>query len=163
MITKEPTPLNIKDLDLVSTQGSKISMLLFSKGKKSSSFKFDNEFHIINCIRAGLPKQAIHGILDNTAISRTQLAAILHISTRQLNRYTDEDLLSAEQSNFLYELSRLYVRATDVLGNKATADTWLHRQNTALNDKTPIEMLDTIEGFRMIYDLLSQIEYGFFS
>jgi putative toxin-antitoxin system antitoxin component (TIGR02293 family) len=163
MTIKEPKSLNISDLDLASTQGYKIFMFLFPDIKKSSKYQFDNEFQIIDCIREGLPKQAIHSVLENTAISRTQLSWILHISTRQLNRYTDEDRLSSEQSNFLYEFSRLYVRATDILGDKTTTDNWLHRSNTALNGKSPIDMLDTVEGFRMVDDVLSQIEYGFFS
>lgn len=163
MITKEPKLLNIGELDLTCSQGNKIFMLLFPDMKKSSKCQFDNEFQIIDCIREGLPKQAIHSILENTAISRSQLSWILHISTRQLNRYANEDRLSSEQSNFLYEFSRLYVRACDIFGDKTTADSWLHRSNTALIGKSPIDLLDTVEGFRMVDDLLSQIEYGFFS
>ena len=138
-------------------------MFLFPDKNKFSRFQFSNEFEIIDFIREGLPKQAILSVLQNTSISRTQLSWILHISARQLNRYADEDRLSPEQSNFLYELSRLYIRATDILGDRTTADNWLHRANIALNDKPPIEMLDTVEGFRLVDDVLSQIEYGFYS
>jgi putative toxin-antitoxin system antitoxin component (TIGR02293 family) len=154
--------LDLKSLNLSSTHGDKVFTFLFPEAQKSKG-KFDNEFQIIECIREGLPKRTIHSVLQNTTISLTQLSWILHISTKQLKRYTDEDRLSSEQSNFLYEFSRLYVRTIDVLGDKGTADGWLHRPNTALNSKSPIEMLDTVEGFRMVEDLISQIEYGFFS
>lgn len=162
LVAKEPKSLNIKALDLSSTTGDKIFMFLFPDAKKSQK-KFGSEFEIIEFIREGLPKQTVHSVLQNTTISLTQLSWILHISTKQLKRYADDDRLSSEQSNFLYEFSRLYIRAMDVLGDKSTADNWLHRSNTALNGKSPIEMLDTIEGFRMVNDLISQIEYGFFS
>lgn len=163
MIVKEPKSLNINSLDLSNPQGEKVCLLLFGHKMPENKCMFDTEFQIIDCLRAGLPTEAVYNILKKTAVTKSQLSGIIHISYRQLNRYAPEDKLSTEQSNFLYEFSRLYVRATDILGNATTADGWLHRPNTALNGKTPLEILDTIEGFRMVDDLLSQIEYGFYS
>ena len=119
--------------------------------------------NIIDNIRDGLPKLAIDTVLAKTSISRTQLSNILHISTRQLNRYEKNERLSPEQSNFLYEFTRIYTRGLDILGDAATIDAWLARPNMALGDVPPIELLDTGEGARMVNDLLSNIEYGFYS
>ena len=163
MIVKEPKSLNLNSLDLSNPQGQKVFLLLFGEMKKTETCMFDTKYQIIDCLRAGLPKHTVHNILEKTAVTKMQLSYIIHISYRQLNRYEADDKLSAEQSNFLYEFSRLYVRATDILGDARTADGWLHRPNTALGGKNPIEILDTIEGFRMVEDLLSQIEYGFYS
>ncbi|MBD1364240.1 DUF2384 domain-containing protein [Mucilaginibacter sp. ZT4R22] len=119
--------------------------------------------NIIDNIRDGIPKLAIDTVLAKTSISRTQLSNILHISTRQLNRYEKNERLSPEQSNFLYEFTRIYTRGLDILGDAATIDAWLARPNMALGDVSPIELLDTGEGARMVNDLLSNIEYGFYS
>ena len=163
MNTNQPKSLNLNSLDLTNHQGKKVVQLLFGESKKDESYLFDTKYQIIDCLREGLPKYTVQNILEKTAITKMQLSYIIHISYRQLNRYEADDKLSTEQSNFLYEFSRLYVRTTDILGDASIADAWLHRPNTALGGKNPIEILDTIEGFRMVEDLLSQIEYGFYS
>jgi len=63
----------------------------------------------------------------------------------------------------LFELTRIYNKAADVLGDTATAERWLNRKNLALNDHTPLDILDTNEGLRLVDDLLMQIEFGFYS
>jgi putative toxin-antitoxin system antitoxin component (TIGR02293 family) len=118
---------------------------------------------VINFLRQGFPYGAVNVVLENTCVSRKYLSNILHISTRQLNRYRDEDRLSPEQSNFLYELSRVYVRGQDIFGDQHTFEKWLQRPQMALGREVPLTLLDTSEGFRMVNDLLSQIEYGFYS
>jgi len=80
-----------------------------------------------------------------------------------MNRYSNEDVLPAEQSGFVYELSRLYVRGLDTFGDKKTFESWLLRAQPALGMKSSLSLLDTTEGFRMVNDLLSRIEYGFYS
>jgi uncharacterized protein (DUF2384 family) len=63
----------------------------------------------------------------------------------------------------IYEFSRLYIRGLDIFGDKDTLEKWLNRKQMALGGTVPLTLLDTAEGFRMINDLLSQIEYGFYS
>ena len=117
----------------------------------------------IGHIRDGIPKLAIDTVLEKTNISRTQLSNILHISTRQLNRYEQNERLSPEQSNFLYEFTRIYTRGLDILGDAPTINNWISRPNLALGNVAPVDMLDTGEGLRMVDNLLSNIEYGFYS
>ncbi|AYL96955.1 type II RES/Xre toxin-antitoxin system antitoxin [Mucilaginibacter celer] len=150
--------LNIADLAVKKPAEESIIPFFFSGSEVVSG-----DGDIIDHIRDGLPKQAIDNVLEKTGVSKTQLSNILHISTRQLNRYEKDDRLSPEQSNFLYEFTRIYVRALDILGDAETVTKWLMRPNMALGDKQPIDLLDTGEGLRMVDDLLAQIEYGFYS
>ena len=120
-------------------------------------------YDIIDTIRSGLPKAGVDTFLEKTSVDREKLSQVLHISTRQLNRYKPEQRLSPEQSNFLYEVTRIYTRALDILGDKATAEHWLEREHLALGNHTPLQLLDTTEGVRLVDDLLSQIEHGFYS
>lgn len=77
---------------------------------------------LIGYIRNGLPKAGVDAFVEKTCISREQLSHVLHLSVRQLNRYSPEDRLAPEQSNFLYELARIYTRIVDVLGDQRTAE-----------------------------------------
>lgn len=159
---KKPTILNLAELNLATSDSAKIFSFL-SQNSLDNQKSYQEPADVISYIRNGIPKQAVNTVLEKTGVSRLQLSNILHISTRQLGRYEEQDKLSVEQSNFLYEFTRLYIRGLNVLGDKHTVDQWLSRSNLALGEKSPLELLDTIEGFRLVDDVLAQIEYGFYS
>jgi putative toxin-antitoxin system antitoxin component (TIGR02293 family) len=155
--------LNLKELNISIGEAESILEFLYTEKSLAGEFQTNEPLTIIEYLRNGLPKAGIDNFLDKTSISRNQLSHILHISNRQLNRYEADDRLSPEQSNFLYELTRIYTRAIEILGDKATAEHWLKRNQLALGDKVPLAILDTSEGMRLVDHLLSQIEYGFYS
>lgn len=159
----KPTILDLAGLNLTTSDTAKIFSFLSENRIDNSQGSYHEPADVISYIRNGIPKQAVSVVLEKTGVSRLQLSNILHISTRQLNRYEEQDKLSVEQSNFLYEFTRLYIRGLNVLGDKQTVDQWLSRSNLALGEKSPLELLDTIEGFRLVDDVLAQIEYGFYS
>lgn len=156
-------PLNIEGLNIRTSDGRKVFGFLLSENFSSLNNNFDEPVEIINYIRNGIPSKAIDNVLENTGVSRAQLSNILHINNLELNQYSEQEKLSTEQSNLLYEFTRLYVRGLDILGDKQTVDKWLSRPNLALGEKTPLALLDTIEGFRLVDNLLAQVEYGFYS
>lgn len=154
--------LDLNKLDYGSSESCKAFMFFIPK-KLSAGWDCSNQFDIISAIRNGLPREAVNQVLEKTCVSRNQLSQILHISTRQLNRYESNERLSAEQSGFLYEFSRIYVRGLDIFGDHDTFERWLQREQMAFGGAIPLDLLDTAEGFRMVNDALSQIEYGFYS
>lgn len=156
-------PLNIEGLNIRTSDGKKVFGFLLSENFSSLNNNFDEPVEIINYIRNGIPSKAIDNVLENTGVSRAQLSNILHINNLELNQFSEQEKLSTEQSNLLYEFTRLYVRGLDILGDKQTVDKWLSRPNLALGEKTPLALLDTIEGFRLVDNLLAQVAYGFYS
>jgi len=154
--------LDLRQLPLSASEAEAIWFFLYAD-EVADPNKARHPVTVIDRIRNGLPVSGIAAFLDKTSVSRSQLSHILHISTRQMSRYGTEERLSPEQSNFLYELARIYTRAVDVLGDQPTAEHWLNRKNTALGDHSPLALLDTAEGVRLVDDLLTQIEYGFYS
>jgi putative toxin-antitoxin system antitoxin component (TIGR02293 family) len=150
---------------ILQAEDKSTAVLKFLYGNQWTEMALQNAsgYDIIDTIRLGLPKAGVDAFLEKTSVDREKLSQVLHISTRQLNRYKPEQRLSPEQSNFLYEVTRIYTRALDILGDKATAEHWLAREQLALGNHTPLQLLDTTEGVRLVDDLLSQIEYGFYS
>jgi putative toxin-antitoxin system antitoxin component (TIGR02293 family) len=55
------------------------------------------------------------------------------------------------------DISRLAER---VFGNQQNAFKWLHQPNLATDNKAPIELLGTLEGFKRVENLLLRIDYG---
>lgn len=160
---KDIKKLEIEDFDFGESDAEMIFKFLLPEKSWSGHQRYDYYLFAIDWIRDGIPKIAIENLLEKTSVSRAQLCQIIHISIRQLNRYQNDDLLSVEQSNFLYEFTRVYIRGLDIFGDGNTLDQWLMRPNLAVGDKTPLELLDTSEGTRLVDDVLSQIEHGFYS
>ena len=160
---KDSTVLDIGTLELGQDDSCRAFLFFIPDKAHHPRFKCVHSMDVIDYIRNGFPYTTVHQILNTTCVSRKELSNILHLSLRQMNRYSIEDVLPAEQSGFVYELGRLYVRGLDTFGDKETFESWLLRAQPALGMKSPMSLLDTTEGFRMVNDLLSRIEYGFYS
>jgi putative toxin-antitoxin system antitoxin component (TIGR02293 family) len=160
---KKAKTLDLKKLDYSHDDSCKAWMYFIPDKLSDKKVACTESMDVISCLRLGFPYEAVNFVLEKTCVSRKDLSNILHISTRQLTRYRDDDRLSAEQSNFLYELSRVYVRGQDIFGDQPTFENWLQRPQMSLGMEVPLALLDTTEGFRMVNDVLSQIEYGFYS
>jgi putative toxin-antitoxin system antitoxin component (TIGR02293 family) len=155
--------LNIKELHVGVGEVESILNFLYDDKALTMECQFTDPLSIISCLRSGLPKAGINNFLEKTAISRAQLSPILNISNSPLDRYDADDRLSPEQSNVLYELTRIYIRAVDIIGNKDSVEHWLNRSQQALGGQIPLQMLDTTEGMKLVENLLSQIEYSSYS
>lgn len=158
-----PKTFDLTKLDIGYDDSCKAWQYFLPDAPKDEKNNCTESMDVISNLRQGFPFEAVNVVLEKTCVSRKDLSNILHISTRQLTRYQNDDHLSAEQSNFLYELSRVYVRGQDIFGDQPTFENWLQRPQMALGMETPLSLLDTSEGFRMVNDVLSQIEYGFYS
>jgi putative toxin-antitoxin system antitoxin component (TIGR02293 family) len=55
------------------------------------------------------------------------------------------------------DMSRL---AEEVFGDKETALNWLHQPNLAIDDRAPIDLLQTPDGCDRVKNLLLRIKYG---
>ncbi|MCH5598512.1 type II RES/Xre toxin-antitoxin system antitoxin [Niabella ginsengisoli] len=117
----------------------------------------------IDYIRDGIPKKALDTLANVIGLSATEMADIVHTSDRTLRRYTPAQKLSAEQSERLIELSRLYTRGEDVFGDIENFKRWVETPIIALGDKKPKEYLDTSIGINMLFDELGRIEHGIFA
>lgn len=114
-------------------------------------------------IRAGLKFSALESVLRRYRIPLSQMQVLLDISDRTLARRREQKILSKAESDRLYRVARVAVRAEEVLGSSQTAERWLKEPIPALGFETPLSMLDTDEGAQMVGDILGRIEHGVFS
>jgi putative toxin-antitoxin system antitoxin component (TIGR02293 family) len=71
--------------------------------------------------------------------------------------------LSPEQSDRLARMVRAADRAEEALGDRGKAARWLRQRNRALNQKRPIDLLESDVGARMVERALGRIEHGLYS
>lgn len=124
---------------------------------------FSQPIDWIGLARHGVSKQLMLSVQEQLELSQKEMATLLHLTPRTIQRMKEEQLLPPAASGQLLELLRLYRRATDVLGDASHARRWLRTPVTALNNVPPVSLLDTPAGFQWVFDVLGRIEHGVFS
>jgi putative toxin-antitoxin system antitoxin component (TIGR02293 family) len=59
--------------------------------------------------------------------------------------------------------ARIIALATEVLGDREKASSWLQTPNRALNGKIPLEEIETDPGYQSVEEVLHAIGYGMYS
>ena len=117
----------------------------------------------ISLARQGVSKQLLLQVQELMALSQKEMADLLHLTPRTLQRMNPEQLLPPAASGHLLELARLYRRSVDVLGSAALANRWLRTSLPALNGAQPVTLLDTPAGIQWVFTVLGRVEHGVYS
>jgi putative toxin-antitoxin system antitoxin component (TIGR02293 family) len=117
----------------------------------------------IQLAREGVSKQFMQEVQDRMQLSQKELANLLHLTPRTIQRMKEDTLLPPAASGQLLELARLYRRALEVLGNEDVAHQWLRMPITALGNVPPVNLLDTPVGIQWVMTTLGRIEHGVYS
>lgn len=122
-----------------------------------------SDFDLLKLARKGISKKSLLALAKQISLTIEEVASVLHISERTLQRYTPETLVKTEHADRAIELALLYERGIEVLGSKRAFSSWIKSPNFALGGEIPFNLLDTRIGFTMVLNILGRIEYGVFS
>lgn len=132
-------------------------------GLLGSNYATSTDFDLLNLARKGVSKKALVNLIKQISLTIQEVAGIMHISERTLQRYTPATLIKTEYAEKAIELAKLYERGTEVFGTIDNFNDWMKTPNYTLNGEAPINLLDTSIGFDLIIQTLGRIEYGIFS
>lgn len=125
-----------------------------------------DNFYISNIQKArkGVPFSKAITIADQLNLTMQELADILHVSLRTLQRYDPNKIMDVGISTKILRLESLALHGAEVFGKdyKAFAK-WLRLEVPTLEGKSPISYLDTSFGLDWIDQILGQIEHGIFA
>jgi putative toxin-antitoxin system antitoxin component (TIGR02293 family) len=127
------------------------------------SLRFSNDFDIINLARKGFSKATLLALAKKISLNLQELANILHISERTLQRYDDNEIIKLEYAEKAVELARLYTRGEEVFGSIDKFKLWIKAPSLIFNGEAPVTILDTSAGFDMVFRELGRIEHGVFA
>ncbi|HUH63069.1 MAG TPA: antitoxin Xre/MbcA/ParS toxin-binding domain-containing protein [Terracidiphilus sp.] len=104
---------------------------------------------------ASLESLSHHGISDEEIYSfilpRRTLA----------HRKTRRESLTHEESDRAVRIARITAIAEEVFGDDAKASRWLRKPKMRFDGRSPLEVLRTEAGARLVEEMLLQINYGF--
>ena len=143
----------------VAVYGTSTSLM----GLLSHNFATSTDFDLLNLARKGISKKSLIGLAKQISLTIQEVASIMHISERTLQRYTPTTLIKSEYAEKAIELARLYERGIEVFGTMDNFNDWMKTPNYTLNGETPLNLLDTSIGFDLVLQTIGRIEYGVFS
>jgi putative toxin-antitoxin system antitoxin component (TIGR02293 family) len=159
--TKHNTKNEVNEpMAMYITQSSSTSFYNLLGGAKPNS---SSDFDIINLARQGFPKKALLALAKKISLNIQELANILHISERTLQRYEDDAIIKTEYAEKAVELARLYTRGEEVFGSMDKFKTWVKTPGHVFKGEAPVTILDTSAGFDMVFKELGRIEHGVFA
>jgi putative toxin-antitoxin system antitoxin component (TIGR02293 family) len=122
----------------------------------------DTTLDLIAAVRRGLPFTVFTTLQKSLDVSATVLAQLIGIPVRTLQRRRREGRFKPDESDNLIRIARVLSRILDFFEDKAEALYWLKTPASALDDATPLSLLDTEVGAQEVLQLLGQLEHGVF-
>lgn len=116
---------------------------------------------IVKRIEEGLSFGAWERLRRNTALSTNDLADIVQIKLRTLNRRKAEGRFQPDESDRLLRASRLFAKALELFeGDADSARKWLFTPQPALGGAKPISVVRTEVGANEVENLIGRLEHG---
>lgn len=109
---------------------------------------------------AGTETSKVAGLLG---VTDKEMARLLNQSVATLHRQVRASHLDAPTSERLLLLTRLATYGEAVFQDKGKFTRWLRRPLRLLDDRSPLDLLDSSIGVQLVEDILGRIEYGVFS
>jgi len=118
---------------------------------------------LIEALSSGLPAHLARDLAKSFGITLEDMAGLLRMNSRTLQRRLDEGTLDLSESERVWELSRLIHRAAEVLESKEAAVHWFKNPIEVLGWATPLAYARTAVGLRELDNILGRIEHGVYS
>jgi putative toxin-antitoxin system antitoxin component (TIGR02293 family) len=121
-----------------------------------------SERNLIHLIESGLPLKVIPRLIQR-GLSKDEVFSII-VNPRTLkHRRSKSQPLSKEESERAIRAVRILARAQAVFGDEASALRWLRSPKKRFDGRSPMQMLPTEPGGRLVEEMLIQIDEGMFA
>ena len=132
-------------------------------GERILGRKVSSQQDLITAIRRGLRVAAVEAIGDELDVPHKEVLATLRLARRTMERRKAVGRLRPEESERVYRLGKVLAYAESVLGTREKARHWLSTPNQALENVTPLSLLETEAGADEVMKVLGRIDYGVYS
>lgn len=116
-------------------------------------------------VTEGLPVLTARDLMASFRIvDRGAVLRAVGISERTLQRgQTGNKLLDSNASDRALRLAAITEQAIDTLGSQEAAELWLSKPAMGLDQRKPIDLLQSSEGAELVKTLLTRMDYGVYA
>lgn len=141
---------------MISTE---LTQVLGSKKRLAIASRFD----LLDLGDRGLTKAELLHLAKQLDLSVPQLAEILPVTERTIQRYVPAQRFNKTVSEHLLQIAETTVRGTEVFGDRGRFLAWLKSPCPALGNRKPLALLSSRFGSELVQDELGRIEHGVIS
>ncbi|HET9151613.1 MAG TPA: antitoxin Xre/MbcA/ParS toxin-binding domain-containing protein [Gemmatimonadales bacterium] len=130
-------------------------------GRRALKQQIRSEMDLVALVREGLPVAALDFFVRYLAAG--DLYRIVGSARTLQRKRAAGERLSAEESDRLARVARMFTRAEEALGSEERSTHWLRQANRALGGARPVDLLDSDAGTVAVERVLGRIEHGVYS
>lgn len=139
-----------------------VPMAQASKSQHAS--RFLTLLHLdLESVEAGVPVETMSSFVSESGVALKDIYEIVIPARTLKHRRRLVQPLSADESDKLARLVRVFDQAVTVFGTVEQARNWLSKPKKRFDQRTPLQMLRTDVGGRMVEEMLGQIDEGMFA
>lgn len=132
-------------------------------GKSALKSEIRSDLDLVRLIQDGVPTAVLEALVDRGELTRLEVETYIIPRRTLAHRKRRRQPLSLEESDKLTRVARVFAVALDTFHNRKKASSWMRRSNRVLQGATPVELLDTDSGARVVEQTLERIAHGVFS
>ena len=117
----------------------------------------------LESVEAGVPVETMTNFVSASGVELKDIYNIVIPARTLKHRKSRRQPLSSDESDKLARLVRVFDQAVSVFGEIEHARRWLNKPKKRFDDRTPLQMLRTDFGGRMVEEMLGQIDEGMFA
>ena len=121
-----------------------------------------SEQTIVHLVEGGLPTKVIKHLIERGLTRNEVFDVIIPLRTWK-HRKSRRQPLSRDESERAVRAARILARAQAVLGDEKSALDWLRAPKRRFEGRSPLQMLSTETGGRLVEQMLVQIDEGMFA
>ena len=125
--------------------------------------KITNQMDLIDLGRMGVPKYALMSLTKYLNLSIKQIAELLSVTERTIQRYPLEKHFNRTISEQILHIAQVVAKGTRIFGDRENFLSWVKHPNKAFANNIPMNLFSSRFGTEMISDELGRIEHGVFS
>ena len=111
-------------------------------------------------VEGRLPLSSLES-LSGHGMSDEEIYTLIVPRRTLVHRKTRKEALSPEESDRAVRIARITALAEEVFGEDEKAARWLRKPKSRFEGRTPMELLKTDAGARLVEEMLLQLQYGF--
>lgn len=132
-------------------------------GRKALHMRIQKRQDLIALSDHGVTKGALLNLARYLSFPIDQIAELLPISGRTIQRYAPRQHFNRAVSEQILQIAEAVAKGVEVFEDKNHFLIWMKQPNVALGNKTPLNLLNSRFGTQMVLDELGRIEHGVLS
>ena len=132
-------------------------------GEKILGKKLESKMDLIELGSIGITKDAVSHLANYLSFSWKQVASLLPVTERTLQRYSLNQHFNPAVSEQVLHIAGVLAKGAEVFQDKRKFLLWLNTPHKVFSSKTPFAMLSSRFGTELILEELGRIEFGVYS